>query len=189
MAADHRAAKGWHSRGYIPHFDSPETIQHIVFRTYGSLPKFLTEALSINPASRRTAVDGLLDRGEHGSTLLDPAAARIVEQALLSFDRIWYELLAWCVMPNHVHVVINSYESHPVSDLVRSWKTFTGREINRALGKVGPFWAPDYFDRFMRNEDHLAKTLQYVEANPVKAGLVAEATDWLFSSASRRQWL
>ena len=64
---------------------------------------------------------------------------------------------------------------------------FTGREINRESGKVGPFWARDYFDRFMRDEDHLARTLQYVEANPVKAGLVTEAADWLFSSARHRQ--
>lgn len=182
-----RAPKGWHSRGYIPHFDSPETIQHIVFRTYGSLPKFLTEALPVDPAPRRTAIDSLLDRCKHGVALLDPAAAQIVEQSLLSFDRTRYDLLAWCIMPNHVHVVINPHEGHRIGDLVQSWKTFTGRAINRASGKAGPFWAPDYFDRFMRDENHLAQTLQYVEANPVRAGLVAEAIDWLFSSAHYRQ--
>lgn len=183
--ADH-APKGWHSRGYIPHFDSPETIQHIVFRTHGSLPKFLTEALPVEPVSRRAAVDGLLDRGEHGLALLDGAAARIVEQALLAFDAARYDLLGWCIMPNHVHAVINPYKGRGVGDLVRSWKMFSGRELNRSAGRAGAFWARDYFDRFMRNEDHLAKTLQYVEANPVKAGLVAEAADWLFSSARHR---
>jgi putative transposase len=184
VGADRREAKGWHSRGYLPHFDSPETIQHIVFRTRHSLPKFLLETPPVDPALRRAAVDALLDESKNGCTLFDPAAAQLVEQAILRFDGVRYDILAWCIMPNHVHVVMRLHDGR-AGDIVRSWKTFTAREINQLNGVQGPFWAPDYFDRFMRDEDHLLRTLDYVEKNPVKAGRVANAADWLFSSARR----
>ncbi|MGO9005212.1 MAG: REP-associated tyrosine transposase [Beijerinckiaceae bacterium] len=187
MTADRRDPKGWHSRGYIPHFDSPETIQHIVFRTRDSLPKFSTDALPSDPALRRTAVDILLDESKNGRALSDPAAARLVEQAILRFDGVRYDIFAWCIMPNHVHVVMGPHDGCRAGDIIRSWKTFTAREINKLSGARGSFWAPDYFDRFLRNEDHLLRTLDYVEKNPVKAGLVANAADWPFSSARRRQ--
>jgi putative transposase len=186
MAVDRREPKGWHSRGYLPHFDSPETIQHLVFRTSDSLPKSLLENLPSDPARRRTSVDALLDESKDGRALSDPAAARIVELAMLHFDRVRYDLLAWCIMPNHVHVVMRPDDGCHVGDIVRSWKTFTAKQINRLHGSQGSVWAPDYFDRFMRNESHLLGTLDYVEMNPVKAGLAADAADWPFSSARRR---
>jgi putative transposase len=178
--------KGWHSRGYIPHFDSPETIQHIVFRTRDSLPKFLSETLPVDPALRRTAVDALLDESKNGCALSDAVAARLVEQAMLRFDGVRYDILAWCIMPDHVHAVMDLHHGRRAGDIIRSWKTFTAREINQLSGAQGSFWAPDYFDRFMRNEDHLLRTVDYVEKNPVTAGLVANAADWPFSSARRR---
>jgi REP element-mobilizing transposase RayT len=67
---------------------------------------------------------------------------------------------------------------------VKSWKSFSSRQANARLGRTGTFWEPDYFDRYMRNEDHLMRTIEYVENNPVKAGLVDRATDWPWSSAS-----
>ena len=90
-------------------------------------------------------------------------------------------------MPNHVHVVIETLEGHTLSDVVKSWKSFTSRQANSRLGRTGAFWKPDYFDRYMRNEDHLMRTIEYVENNPVKAGLVNKAVDWPWSSASRER--
>jgi REP element-mobilizing transposase RayT len=90
-------------------------------------------------------------------------------------------------MPNHVHVVIETLEGHTLSDVVKSWKSFTSRQANSRLGRTGAFWEPDYFDRYMRNEDHLMRTIEYVENNPVKAGLVNKAVDWPWSSASRER--
>ena len=109
-----------------------------------------------------------------------------MQDALLHFDGEHYRLLAWCLMPNHVHVVIETMGGHPLSDVVRSWKTFTARLANIQLGRAGAFWHADYFDRFMRNEEHLAQTVQYVENNPVKAGLVETPGDWMWSSAALR---
>lgn len=186
MTADHREPKSWHSRGYIPHFDSPETIQHIVFRTRDSLPKSLLDTLPSDPAFRRRAIDVLLDESKNGRAFSDPAAARLVEQAMVRFDGVRYDILAWCIMPNHVHVVMGPRDGWRTGDIIRSWKTFTAREINQLSGGEGSFWAPDSFDRFMRDEDHFLRTLDYVERNPVAAGLAANAADWPFSSARRR---
>ena len=96
-------------------------------------------------------------------------------------------MIAWCLMPNHVHVIIEIVAGHSLTDIVRSWKSFTARKANDQLGRSGPFWHPDYFDRYMRNEAHLAQTVEYVELNPVKAGLVESADDWLWSSAHFRK--
>jgi hypothetical protein len=98
--------KGWHGRGYLPHFDSPESVQHVVFRTAGSLPDALMEGLPEDVARRRTMVDTALDRSTSGYLLRRPDAATIVENAIRYFDGQRYRLLAWCVMPNHVHVVL-----------------------------------------------------------------------------------
>lgn len=157
-----------------------------MFRTRESLPKAVLGTLPDDAALRRRAVDTFLDASREGCRLSNLAAAGIVEQALLRFDGLRYSLLAWCIMPNHVHVVVQPRDGYRIGDIVRSWKTFTAREINQSTGADGSFWARDYFDRFMRNEDQLAKTLDYVEQNPVKAGFVAKAADWQFSSARRR---
>jgi len=75
-----------------------------------------------------------------------------VAQSLHVFAGQRYDLHAWCVMPNHVHVLMMLREGSRLGDVMKSWKTFTGRKINKANGDAGPFWAPDYFDRYMRDE-------------------------------------
>ncbi len=90
-------------------------------------------------------------------------------------------------MPNHVHAVVEILDGHSLTDIVRSWKSFTARKANSGLGRSGAFWHPDYFDRYMRNEAHLAQTVEYVELNPVKARLVEAAAEWLWSSARLRK--
>src|SRR5581483_10984806 len=60
-----------------------------------------------------------------------------------------YRLLAWCLMPNHVHVVMDMLEGKAsLGAIVRSWKSFTARRANEQLGRSGAFWHADYFDRY-----------------------------------------
>jgi REP element-mobilizing transposase RayT len=106
---------------------------------------------------------------------------------LLHFDGERYRLIAWCLMPNHVHVVIEIVDGYSLTDIVRSWKSFSARRANSELGRTGRFWHPDYFDRYMRDERHFAQTVEYVELNPVKAGLASAADEWLWSSAYFRK--
>ena len=164
--------KGWHARGYLPHFDSPEAVQHVVFRTRGSLPRHV----------HASDVGAALDLSPDGRIFAAPEAAAVMQSALLHFDAQRYRLLGWCVMPNHVHAVIEQIDGYPLGSIVRSWKIF----VARRLAGGGSLWAKDYYDRFVRNEADLARVLDYVERNPVSAGFVAEPEDWPFSSAYRR---
>jgi hypothetical protein len=68
--------------------------------------------------------------------------------------------------------------------VLHSWKSFTAQQANKLLGRQGEFWAREYFDRFIRNEQHLAQAIAYIEQNPVKAGLVDNPEAWPYSSAS-----
>jgi REP element-mobilizing transposase RayT len=181
-----KQAKGWHGRGYLPHFDSPETVQFVTFRLADSLPHDRIEALRSMPDTMLQA-DQELDAGLGACWLGNAEVATLTQNTLGHFDGERYRLLAWCVMPNHVHVVVETLQGHPLSGIVKSWKSFISRQANASLGRTGTFWEADYFDRYMRNEDHLMRTIEYVENNPVKAGLVDKAVDWPWSSASRER--
>src|SRR5687767_9987188 len=129
--------KGWHSRGYLPHFDSTETVQFVTFRLADSLPRAVTEELA-NRDDTLAATDHRLDAGLGACWLGRPDIARLVDQALTHFDGSRYRLLAWCVMPNHVHAVIEPGEEHSLGAIVQSWKSFTAKQANRLLGRQGP---------------------------------------------------
>ena len=108
--------KGWHSRGYLAHFDSPETVQFLTFRLFDSLSAEALYRLThwIGPVGDADR-DDFLDAGSGNCWLLQPEIARIVEDALLHFDGERYRLIAWTIMPNHVHVLIE-----PISGNTRS---------------------------------------------------------------------
>jgi hypothetical protein len=139
--------KGWHSRGYLPHFDSAETTQFVTFRLTDSLPAEAVEKMRRSAAPVPDADrDAFLDAGHGACWLKDPAIARIVEDALLRFDRVRYRLFAWTLMPNHVHVLIDPKPDNVLGDIVSSWKRFSARMANRHLRRSGPFWQDDYWD-------------------------------------------
>ncbi len=179
-------AKGWYSRRYLPHCDVPGLIQAITFRLDDALPAEVVQRLQQaepNEAQRLRQLDAYLDAG-HGACLLrQQACADIVEQALLFFDPERYRLLAWCVMPNHVHVLIETRQRWPLAGVVQAWKSFTAKAINTHLQRGGSLWQRDYFDRFIRDDLHLAAAVAYIQDNPVRAGLVERAEDWPFGSA------
>jgi putative transposase len=177
------ARPSWHSRGYLPHCDEDGLVQHIVVRLADSLPAAVLQRMEL-----LDSCDKILDAGGGNAVLRSPEAAQTVVDALLWFDGQRYALLAWCVMPNHVHAVIEPRDTHTLSQIVKSWKAFTAAQINRMLGRSGRLWAPDYFDRFMRSNEHLSTTIDYVENNPVAAKLCAQPADWLYSSAAVRTW-
>jgi REP element-mobilizing transposase RayT len=191
------AHKGWYSRGYIPHRDEAALTQSITFRLADSFPIEKLEQWRdwIDPetgeilssdARIRARIEAWLDAGHGKCRLRDPRIAELVENALLHFDGDRYRLLAWCVMPNHVHVVAHFDQDHSLAEVVHSWKSFTASEANRILRRSGAFWFREYWDRFIRDERHLQNTLEYVEANPVKANLARSPEEWAWSSARKR---
>ena len=178
-------SKGWHSRGYLPHFDSQDIVQFVTFRLADSLPN--EAALRLSTAAKpETLRDDFLDEGWGACWLRHERIARLMEQALLIFDGQRYRLRAWTIMPNHVHVLLSITPGRSLGSIVGSWKRFTARESNVVLGRTGEFWQRDRWDRFIRNEEHYSSTVSYIDHNPVKAGLVAEAHLWPCGSARLR---
>ncbi|SDU08705.1 REP-associated tyrosine transposase [Halopseudomonas salegens] len=184
---------GWVSRGYIPHFDVPGTVQHVCFHLADSLPRqalmrLRAEALESPLASaepqRLLKLDQLLDAGYGSCVLANTEAATIMQEALLFGDGLRYRLLRWVVMPNHVHVLFEQLPDWPLGKVVQGWKRYSSRQIGRlACSGTGPLWHRDYWDRFIRSERHLLTVIRYIEENPVQAGLVAKPELWHWSSA------
>jgi REP element-mobilizing transposase RayT len=75
------------------------------------------------------------------------------------------------------------FENYELKDILHSLKSYTAQEANKMLRRRGQFWIEDYFDRYMRNQEHFRKTVQYIENNPVKARLCDKPSSWPFSSA------
>jgi REP element-mobilizing transposase RayT len=187
----------WHSRGYLPHFESPEATQHVTFHLADSLPQSvlqrLEEELKTLPAEKRSVerrkrVDAWMDAGHGSCVLREAGVAEMVQGSLLGFDGARYRLLAWVVMPNHVHVLFEPIGGWSVAEIVAGWKKFTARKIcdfRRAGGAaaLGPVWHREYWDRFIRDRGHFEDVVEYIRMNPVKAGLVREAHEWRWGSA------
>jgi REP element-mobilizing transposase RayT len=121
-------------------------------------------------------MEGWLDAGMGCCALAHPAVARYVQYALLHFHGVRYHVHAWCIMPNHVHVLIE-----PLMDLakiVQGWKSYTARWV---LARNGDFalkipasdqlWMREYWDRYIRDAAHYENAVEYIHQNPVKAGL------------------
>lgn len=176
---------GWRSRGYLPHCDERGLVQHIVFGLFDSLPFEAPPGIS-RPDDRAAWADDALDAG-HGSRLLErPANAEIVQRALLHDDGERYALGAWCIMPTHVHVLVEQGFEATLADIVQTWKSATAHAINKRERRKGRLWRRAYFDRFMRTDAQLSNAVAYIENNPVAAGLCGSIEDWRFSSAKWR---
>jgi len=124
------------------------------------------------------------DQGHGACWLRQEPIAALVEEALLEFDGDRYRVIAWCIMPNHVHVLIETSGEWTLDRVVHGWKSYAAHEANKVLERSGQFWAREYHDRFVRDDDHLTRAIRYIENNPVAAGLVPVAEAWLWSSAS-----
>ena len=222
--------EGWHGRGYLPHFDRSGVTQHVTFHLADGLAKAtlerMEEELRKLPASRqdverRKRIEEWIDAGHGSCVLREPAIAAMVQNGLHLFHGERYRLVAWVIMPNHVHVLFQPINGWTVAKIVATWKKFTARRISRhrqtlrnanlpigesndlAKGKTGTterkqedanpeigvpesserVWHREYWDRYMRDEEHFRQAVAYIHNNPVKAGLVARAEDWPWSSA------
>jgi len=203
---------GWHERGYLPHCDYPGLVQFVTVRLGDSMPASRRgeweHLLKIEDVrERRTKLEEYLDRGVGECWLRDGRIAKFTEEALLHFQNERYELLAWCVMPNHVHVLVHVWRT-PLWKMMQSWKRCisTGAEAvlperrspTRRVSIDGTHaparraalqslrWQREYWDTFMRDEEQERKAVRYIESNPVKAKLSHAAEDWPFGSARFR---
>ena len=151
-------------RGYLPHWEQDAATYFITFRLADSLPA------GVGRVSARSAHEEL-DRALGCCHLRDARVAAAVQESIHFLDDKSYRLLAWCVMPNHVHLVFRLLPGFQLSRVMHSLKSFTANRANRLLGRHGRFWQREYYDRLIRNEEELDRALRYVIHNPKKAGL------------------
>lgn len=145
-------------------------------------------------------LDSLLNRSRTGPLWLgQPQIAQIVVDAMEYRNGREYDLYAYSIMPNHVHMVFKLLRNlegakikgvvemlpesprtstHPVTDIVGSLKKHTALLANRMLGRQGAFWKGESYDHVVRDGEELERILWYVIMNPVKARLVKSWTDW-----------
>ena len=185
------------SRGYLPHWEIDGGIYFITFRLADSLPADvaarLDEERRANAASilatqggltvfdrcelarlHSVRLDDALDRGYGSCCLREPETAAVIKRTLEYYDTARYDLYAWCVMPNHVHVIAELFSGETLARTIHTWKSYSATAINRELGLKGHLWQREYFDRLIRDREELIAIVQYILDNPVKAGL----RDW-----------
>ena len=183
--------KGWYSRGYLPHFDGGQIPQFITARLFDALPQNILRRFQIELEHKgsdniafeiRKQIEKFLDNGYGSCFLKDKDVGRIVADAILFHADKKYKLIAWVVMPNHIHFLVVPFENVKLAEITHSIKSYTAKEANKLLKRTGKFWQAESFDRYVRNYEHYIKTIDYIENNPVKAGLCKDFRDWELSS-------
>ena len=188
--SDKRQMPIWHCRGKFPHREY-KPLQFITYRLYDSVPQKVIDAwkeelkvtemtMSNDPRVEilRKRIDKYEDAGYGQCFLQDPRIASMIQENLFHFNGVRYNVLNWCIMPNHVHVLIEVKEGWTLSTIMHGWRSYTAHQANKILGRTGDFWMDEYFDRYIRDEKHLETVINYIDNNPVKAGLVDEACKW-----------
>ena len=147
-------------------------------------------------------VDTIFDHESLVNHFEDVRLAQVVQNAFLYFADQRYKLFAFVVMPSHHHWLFLpdpkwsdelaiGQQDKPRKRTAReaishSIQSYTGTQCNRLLGVTGSFWQVETFDHYARDEAELLRIIQYIEQNPVVAGLVSKAEDYRWSSARIR---
>lgn len=202
-------------RRHLPHWDVPGATYFVTACLAGSIPaqgllqirELERQLLAQKPkdvgkdwedsAWKKVFVarEQWLDREPAVSYLRQPELAQIVARVLKHFDGERYELVAWVVMPSHFHWLFRPLDSWAAKlppqraareTIMHSIKSFTAHRCSELLAESGPFWQQESFDHCVRDEAELERIFDYIEHNPVKAGLCQRREDWRFSSAFGR---
>lgn len=175
----------------LPHWQQAGAAYFITFRLADSVPADLRAQwkderatwLRINPQPWKAeieaeyhkrfsgAIERWLDAGYGSCILRQRQYAQIVNQAIRHFDGQRLALISSVIMPNHAHALFVLNQEHQLEDLLRSWKAFSARSINQLRGQCGKLWHRSYFDRIVRDQQHLANCVRYIRRNPKKARL------------------
>jgi REP element-mobilizing transposase RayT len=173
----------------LPHWHPDGAAIFATWRLHGSLPHSPSGWAELPAGKAFVAMDRELATVATGpSWLKDERVARAVADALRFGEEHLhlYRLHAWVIMSNHVHVLMEPDAEPP--RITRSIKGFSARRANEILGRTGePFWQDESFDHWVRDQKEFGRIMEYVECNPVAAGLVQRAEDRPWSSAYERR--
>jgi putative DNA methylase len=215
------------TRRNLPHWYVPGAMHFVTYRLAGTLPQEVLHELRERrrmrleqpvPEGRSTVqhreraqklffadYDRYLDQHRAVDWLARPAVAALIRGNLYHHAGSKYHLLAYCVMPNHVHVLFQPLEAParpaqgdealedeqedakgPLASIMHSLKSYTAHRANELLARTGQFWQHESYDHWVRDQDELERIVQYIVHNPVAAKLVQQPHEWFFSSAHDR---
>ena len=198
-------------RRHLPHFQPRGFGFFITFRLANSLPrevveKLLDEAKQLDESFLKTqalpeeynlktieqqklfeqwdiALHTSMSRNRY---LEDERVASIVVDSIRFHDKEWFDLEAFCIMPNHVHLVLTPMEKaegtdYSLAEITHNIKRNSSKQANQILGRTGAFWQHENYDHVIRDSIELERIVQYVLYNPVKASLIENRQDWKWS--------
>jgi putative transposase len=181
----------------LPHIQPQEEIFFITYRLADSIPMSKIKELNEIARQRKNIarseeqryseqkrhfgfLDGHLDKtANEPYWLWEDRIAAVVAGSLHFCDEKFYKLWSYCIMPNHVHLVIATLkDAPPLYTILQKHKRYTARESNKILNRSGKFWTHESYDHIVRNNDEFNKIIFYTINNPVKAGFVKEWREW-----------
>lgn len=158
----------------LPHWQCNNAIYHISFRLADSVPQSVRErwlrereclianskqhGKELSEETERKAqylyserIEKYLDVGYGKCYLSKAEIAKLVANSFTHFDNVRYRLHAWCIMPNHVHVIVEAMPDNDLSKIIHSWKSYTAHRANEILGLTGAFWQRDAYNHIIRS--------------------------------------
>ncbi|QMW07132.1 hypothetical protein H3H32_29760 [Spirosoma foliorum] len=207
----------------LPHLQYVGASFFVTFCLKGSLPaavvrEFIAERDRVIKAMKEKNADGIsdevyreqkkyfariertLDACQYGyDWLKNPLVADALAKRIKDIDGKGYELLAYCIMPNHIHLVVDTANQldtlepdeaittdnyRQLYQTLRLIKGGSAFEANRLLGRSGAFWQPESYDHYVRDAAELKRIINYTLQNPVKAGLVNDWKEWPYTYLS-----
>lgn len=187
----------WNYERNLPHWRKPGVTYFVTFRLNDSLPReaveqaqrereaweqrilehhnLLPESLQEDYTAwlRHTwrKMEAVMDACHGACILRQPDIRKIVADALLFFEGLRSSMHGFVIMPNHIHLAVVALGDYQIEELLKSWKGFSSREINKALGRKGQLWQEDSWNRIIRDEQHWMRVMRYILKNPEKAKL------------------
>ena len=176
-----KSEENYFTIGHLPHLSQQQKVYAVTFRLCDSLPKHVTE--TYRKESTRLYGDGAgcqeerdrfmhtkmmayMDQGYGACWLRNPAVRQVVEKALEYVNDRMALVHAYVIMPNHVHVVLETNEGMEIQRVMHSLKSYTALQINRLLHRTGSVWQRECYDRIIRNTDHYVNAINYIIENP-----------------------
>lgn len=152
---------------HLHHVDLPNHYQFVTFRTNDSIDSFLKKITTQNLLNNKKQfeIDQYLDQSNNGAYLVNDILDYL-HHYFVEKDNSVYELIAFAIMPNHVHLLFKPLQS--LSKVMQIIKGVSANEINKLRQNKNTFWADNYYDKLIRNEKHFNIVYNYIKNNPLK---------------------
>ncbi len=157
-------------RRFLPHVDLIGYYQFVTFRTHDSIDDYLKRIRNEDISSREQEykIDQYIDLSAQGC-YLNANVLEYLKEFFISKNKSFYDLVSFCVMPNHVHILFK--QNDELKKIMKTLKGSTSFQINKMLGRKGTFWEENYYDTVIRDENHFNTVYGYIKNNPIKAEL------------------